>query len=407
MRHFVWQADAWLHGRFAISWPVSSGPLPNDFYLDVVPVPGQPGFGRTPYRPLPAIVILPAVAVFGLGTDAELVGAIIGAINAGLAWLIARQLATRPSVALAATLFFSFGTVAWVAAARASTWYLAHDLAILCTPLAVMAGLAGWQSRSGFFLGLATLARLTVAFGTPFVFLSVRGGSLRRLLATAAGLAPPILFLLAYNLASSGQLMQPGYEDLYRTEEAPIAALYHAEWAIVDPRYIPQNLAIMLLEPPSIKEQCAIAPVLRDAPARRPDPRARPTQNESAAHQPGMASRHPRPLAPALRSRHRLCRRDRRHRARRPHALQPGLGPVRLPFQQRLGAVRARPRDPRDRAPRAALVGRRTGCRLVPGEPVGCRLGGDVRLLGPYRRRRMTHSAHGPRCGALLLLPGP
>lgn len=62
MRHFVWQADAWLHGRFAISWPVSSGPLPNDFYLDVVPVPGQPGFGRTPYRPLPAIVILPAVA---------------------------------------------------------------------------------------------------------------------------------------------------------------------------------------------------------------------------------------------------------------------------------------------------------------------------------------------------------
>lgn len=158
MRHFVWQADAWLHGRFAISWPVSSGPLPNDFYLDVVPVPGQPGFGRTPYRPLPAIVILPAVAVFGLGTDAELVGAIIGAINAGLAWLIARQLATRPSVALAATLFFSFGTVAWIAAARASTWYLAHDLAILCTPLAVMAGLAGWQSRSGFFLGLATLA---------------------------------------------------------------------------------------------------------------------------------------------------------------------------------------------------------------------------------------------------------
>ena len=43
-----------------------------------------------------------------------------------------------------------------------------------------------------------------------------------------------------------------------------------------------------------------------------------------------------------------------RDRRRQPHALQPGLGPVRLPVQQRLRAVRAAPRRARRRAARAS-----------------------------------------------------
>jgi hypothetical protein len=263
--HYVWQADAWLHGRTEIAWPVSDGPVRNDYYHDVLPVPGKPGFAQIPFPPLPAIVLMPAVALFGLNTDAELVAAFIGALNAGLAWLVAYGLARRPSVALAAAVFFAFGTVAWVAAARGSTWYLAHDLAITFSLLAVLAGLAGRQVRAGLLLGVATLARLTVAFGAPFVFLSGPGTPRRRALATALGLAPPIVLLVLYNLASTGQVLQPGYEQLYRTETPAIAGLYHADWLLVDPRYIPQNLAIMLLEPPRLEAQCAVVPLQRCA----------------------------------------------------------------------------------------------------------------------------------------------
>lgn len=262
--HYVWQADAWLHGRFAISWPVSEAPLPNDHYRDVLPVPGHPGLGQTPYPPLPAIVLLPFVAVLGLRVDAQFLGAVIGAANAGLAWLIARRLAGRPSVALLAALFFSFGTVAWVAAARASTWYLAHDVALLFGLLAVLAVLDARRTRAAFLLGLATLARLTVFFGVPLLLLNGRDPPWRRLGATFLGLAPPLLFLVVYNLASSGQLMQPGYAQLYQTEMEPIEGLYHRDWGIVDPRYLPQNLAIMLLQPPLPSEQCALLPIARD-----------------------------------------------------------------------------------------------------------------------------------------------
>ena len=263
--HYVWQADAWLHGRTEIAWPVGDGSVRNDYYHDVVPVPGKPGFAQIPFPPLPAIVLLPAVALFGLNTDAELVAAFIGGLNAGLAWLVAYRLARRPSVALAAAVFFAFGTAAWVAGARGSTWYLAHDLAITFSLLAVLAALAGQQVRAGLALGVATLARLTVAFGAPFVYVNGNGTAARRALATVAGLALPIALLVVYNLASTGQFLQPGYDELYRTETPPVAGLYHPDWLLVDPRYIPQNLAIMLFEPPRFEPQCVVVPLQRCA----------------------------------------------------------------------------------------------------------------------------------------------
>ena len=265
--HYVWQADAWLDGRFAIAWPVRDGPLRNDYYHDVVPVgPEEPGRGLIPFPPLPAVVLLPAVAAFGLAADAELIAAIIGALNAALAWLVARRIAGRPSVALVATIFFSFGTVAWVAAARGSTWYLAHDVAITFTLLAIASGLSGRGLRAGLLLGVATLARLTAVFGAPFVLFATPGPAWRRVLLTGAGLALPLALLVAYNTASTGQLLHPAYGELYRTEQPAIPGLHHPDWFMVDPRYVPQNVAIMLLQPPRLDRQCGVLPVVRTCP---------------------------------------------------------------------------------------------------------------------------------------------
>src|SRR4051812_44627743 len=41
--HFVWQADAYLHGRFAIAYPVMDGPYTNGYFQDVLPLPADPG----------------------------------------------------------------------------------------------------------------------------------------------------------------------------------------------------------------------------------------------------------------------------------------------------------------------------------------------------------------------------
>jgi hypothetical protein len=293
--HFVWQAEAFLHGRAWIPWPVESGLVTNAYFQDVYPL-AEPGRALIPFPPLPALLLTPLVAVFGLGANAALVAALLGAVNVPLAWRMAARLTTDPRVALLAASFYGFGTVAWYAAMLGSTWFLAHVVASTFLLLAITAAFdadrasaaAGgvrpvrrWydlvdarQFAAGLLFGVAALARLTTLFGAPFFVFVGGGGDLRRR-AVSAGLGAviPVIGLLLYNLATTGHPFHPGYEHLYRTEFRPtpegllvdvlpgLAAIsYHpGEWGIEDVRYIPQNLVIMLGWLPEVRPECGLA----------------------------------------------------------------------------------------------------------------------------------------------------
>ena len=296
--HFVWQADAYLHGRFAITWPVDSGPFQNGYFQDVYPVAGQPGFALVPFPPLPALVLLPFVALGGLGTDAALVAAAIGALNVALAWRLTLRLTNDRLVALLATAFYGFGTVAWYAAMLGSTWFLAHVVASAFLLFAITAALDGdrragngagadttgrsrllggfldgRQVAVGLAFGTAALARLTTILGLPFFVLVGSGGTIwRRGLSALLGAAVPVALLLLYNVASSGHLFQPGYDYLYQTEYVPrpggmlvqlfpgLADIaYHpGAWNAEDLHYLPQNLLIMLAWLPAVRPECGL-----------------------------------------------------------------------------------------------------------------------------------------------------
>jgi hypothetical protein len=301
--HFAWQADAWLHGRFAISYPVTGGPFTNWYYQDVMPVAGRPGEALLPFPPLPAVVLLPFVAVMGLAAPASWIAAIIAAIDAGLAWRLTRRLAADRGVALVAAIFFAFGTVAWYAAAVGSTWFLAHVVALGLSLLAVTlvvddlphgrrgsGGLPASAAPSarpatrlralirprhiaaGLLLGLAATSRLTAVFGAPFLFM-VGGGSRRaRLLSVGAGMAIPLAALAIYNLASSGHLFNPAYGYIASIEDHPVAGFWHPDWNLEDLRYIPQNALIALLWLPQVHPECGAALLNPACGTLRPDP---------------------------------------------------------------------------------------------------------------------------------------
>ena len=55
-----------------------------------------------------------------------------------------------------------------------------------------------------------------------------------------------MLLLLAYNVVTTGELLHPAYDYLYEVEYRPRPELFHPDWGIEDPRYIPQNTGIML-----------------------------------------------------------------------------------------------------------------------------------------------------------------
>jgi hypothetical protein len=299
--HFVWQASAWLEGQAGIRYPVTAEDglgATNDHYQDVLPIFDANGQktdrALIPFPPLPAVVLLPFVAVFGLATDEQLIATVLGALVIGVVFFTIRRLPVRPAVQVATTVLFGLGTVFWYAAQLGSTWYLAHVVAVGLTFLAIavaldadprapLGALAGdgavahdavavhpsrWpidprQLLAGFLIGLAATSRLTVIFALPFLLFVGGGGSwLRRGLAAGIGAAVPVAGLLVYNQVTSGHWFHPGYEYLYRVETDFYPRLfpyleYHRDWAIEDIRYIPQNLRLMLFGLPEILPSCA------------------------------------------------------------------------------------------------------------------------------------------------------
>ena len=281
--HFAWQAEAWLDGQFSIRYPVlesADGPG-NAYFNDVIPVVDEAGAetgrGMIPFPPLPALVLLPFVALFGLATDQVFLALVIGALDVGLAFWLLGRLPLRPAVRNLLTVFVGAGTALWYAASLGSTWYFAHVVAVGLTLAAVGVALDGEdheasrdpaaprplldarQVAAGLLLGLAATSRLTVAFGLPFLLLVGGGGSWPRRGASAAlGVAIPILGLLAYTLAATGSPFNPVYEALYRYEVLAYPDLgYNAAWSLQDVRYIPQNLGVMLFSLPEVMPACA------------------------------------------------------------------------------------------------------------------------------------------------------
>jgi hypothetical protein len=298
--HFVWQASAWLEGETSIAYPVigTDGQPGNDYFNDVDPVIGvdgdETGRGVLPFPPLPALVLLPFVKLWGLATDEQRISAILGAFDVGLAYWMLGRLRVRLSVRLAVTIFFAFGTVFWYTAEKGSTWYLAHVVAVGLTLLSVGVALGtdqaavaetsagrvdrahlavgpwwspgrwGWhglgtlidwrQFLAGLLLGLAATARLTVILGAPFLLFVGGGGSWpRRGLSAALGAVIPLAGLLLYNQVSTGHWFNPVYEVLYQQEATFYTFLnYKPDWSIEDIRYIPQNLTLMLIGPPDV-----------------------------------------------------------------------------------------------------------------------------------------------------------
>jgi hypothetical protein len=291
--HFVWQAMAFLDGRAEIDFPVAAtATSPGNYWLqDVLPLYDAngklSGKGLIPFPPLPAVVLMPLVAVAGVTADQRIVSVLFGAINVGLGWWMLGRLPVGLPVRLLSAIFFGFGTVLWYAAQLGTTWFLAHVISL--TALLGAVGLAlerdpdsaaeeppperpgGWLASAvrdlrqplhlvdrrqvlvGLLFGLACTARLTIVFGAPFFMLVGSGGSwLRRSVSAGIGAAIPVGALLIYNLATTGHLFHPGYDYQYQLEANGYPGLnYHPEWAIEDLRYIPQNIMIAFFSLPA------------------------------------------------------------------------------------------------------------------------------------------------------------
>ena len=281
--HFVWQADAFLHGRAWIPFPqAATATTPgNDYFQDLYPLFEDGEFtGRVllPFPPLPALLLLPFVAAWGLSVDQESLAVGVAAIGVLVAWWMLGGLRITLGVRALTTVVFATGTVWWWAAAVGSTWYLAHLVAVVSALAAVGMALRAdrraadedpWDERdvdlpwwsvdrrqvlAGLLLGIAVTARLPLVFAAPFLMLVGGGGStLRRSVSAAVGGVLPVAALLGYTWLTTGSVLHPGYDYQYQLEANGYPTLgYHPDWSVEDIRYVPQNLRIMLASLPLV-----------------------------------------------------------------------------------------------------------------------------------------------------------
>jgi hypothetical protein len=240
--YFVRLADAFLHGRLGVTEAPS--------WLNEL-IPAGNGLWYVPYPPMPAIVLVPFVAILGTEIHQQLVSAILGAASVGLAWLALGRLDLPGRARVWLTATFGFGTVLWFVAKVGSAWYFAHVVAVLFMLAALILVLDRRAPfLAGLLLGCAAIARLPVGLTAPFFLAAALGlgwpprlpeptrPALRTGLGFVVGLGIPLAGYALYNVARWGTPIDQGYVRIPGIFEDPI----YAEHGILSIAYIPRNL---------------------------------------------------------------------------------------------------------------------------------------------------------------------
>ena len=157
--YFVPLADALLDLRLGLS----EGP---SFLNELVP---RDGLYYVVYPPMPALVLVPAVAFFGVELQQEWASILLGAANVAIMASILREIGVRRIPLVVLSLLFAFGTIVWYSAQAGSAWHFAHVVATFFMLLAIRA--CQLDARTiviGLLFGAAVLSRLPLILALPF-----------------------------------------------------------------------------------------------------------------------------------------------------------------------------------------------------------------------------------------------
>ena len=292
--HFVYQADAWLHGQLAIVPPPTKGddwakletvvlrdgrtvrgrrlqtrPLFRTTGGDHVPLADiAQSKGITHYvsfPPFPAVVMLPAALAGGRRGNDTLPAVLCAALILPLAFATLRRIAaagqSSRTVAddLWLTVALAFGTVLYFAAVQGRVWFTAHVIGVL---LALGYAWASIEARrpivAGICLGLAAVTRTPMAFMFPLLVLEAarmaggldrlrrddeRGPFLRAVARPLLAFAAPVVLIAAlafiYNAARFAEPTEFGHSYLHVRQQAQIEA--HGLFSY---QYLARNLAV-------------------------------------------------------------------------------------------------------------------------------------------------------------------
>jgi hypothetical protein len=299
--HYVYLAYSLLHRH------VDLIQLPPTTY-DLLHVNGQWFVAGSP---LPSLLMLPFVAIFGVGFSDVLFSVVLGAIDVALVYSLLgiftqptslRALSAKrsptgqadcfvasfdyspqntwtsaqdaprndaPSFSISEsarrwiTLLFALGTPFWYLASLGTYWFTAHVVVVFFALLATHEALTKQRwFLVGLWLACAGFARPTALFLAPFFLIVIFHSSLvtrdssltayrvlRNMALFGAALAIGISAHFAYNYARFKSFTDFGYAYVMGADN--ITSVY-ARYGGFNPRFAPCNLAVSLLSPPEV-----------------------------------------------------------------------------------------------------------------------------------------------------------
>ncbi|MEQ9618255.1 MAG: hypothetical protein RIG61_03665 [Deltaproteobacteria bacterium] len=252
--NFVRLADAFLNGRLHLNENLN--------WLELAPYEGR--YYIIP-PPLPAILILPVVALFGLSTDQTLISIFFGSINVALAFLAARALTKQTSVQIWSTAMFGFGTLHWWVATAGGVWTFSQTVSTTFLLIAILCALKNRHPiLAGAALGASYWSRLPTILSFPF-FLAMYSGewlhsertksiigriNLRPLVWFGVGAGIFVMFNFAYNYMRFDTPLDISYYLIPGVLEEP-----WYQKGIFDVTYIPRHLKVIFLGFPRIIDE--------------------------------------------------------------------------------------------------------------------------------------------------------
>lgn len=220
--YYVRLADAFLNGRLYL--------LDNPSWLNEL-IPFSGGY-YVVYPPLPAVIMTPLVALFGVDLNQTLVSVFFGSLTVVLAYFISRDIQKsefkeenqRSSKHLWAAALFGFSTIFWWLTSVGSVWLIAQVIATFFMFLAIheafnknrvlLIGLfvgASFWCRLPTILGIFFFAGLIVSRQVDKNWIVKLRLALPSLVKLAVGASVFVLLNFAYNYVRFGTFFDEGY----------------------------------------------------------------------------------------------------------------------------------------------------------------------------------------------------
>ena len=251
-------AESFLHGKLYLEHPAGFHDL--TFYN---------GQWYVPNPPMPAILLIPVVAILGSSEKINMTvySALIGALNAGLIYIVLKNAADRDVVRLREsgmlwlTAAFVFGGDHLWLSTSGQMWFISQLLVVSFTLLAVLIVLRGESLvLAGFCIGAAVLCRpnvfpaYLVLFGL-YMFLE-RDNALRidkKTIIWCLKSGIPVVFcvlvLLGYNRMRFGDFLDFGYKTINGASDIVAAA---NDYGLFSYKFLAKNIDVMLLRLPRL-----------------------------------------------------------------------------------------------------------------------------------------------------------